>query len=248
MVTIGHDSEFGLSYDGIHAVSALKALKHHELPEGRYFPDNMNAEIAINPVQTLKDFHKYTDTLLGDIRNQGFQLLMKPVIEYSSADLDADAMISGCNPDFCAYQAGEANKAPNFYEMDGTRSCGAHVHVGDSSIDSGRISRWMDIYLGLPLLLREEVNTRRQMYGSAGCFRPKPYGTEYRTLSNVWLDDVSLREFVWEGTHKAIEASKKGDIDLVEQWQDIPQAINTHDINLARRTIDRLYLFGVTHV
>ena len=245
---LGHDSEFGLSKGGV-IHSALSSLDSGEVPEGRWFPDNLNAEIAISPVNTLKEWHHNTVVLLDKVRSQGFDLVMRPVIKYNDRDLShPQALISGCNPDYNAYAGGVENEPPSFKTMDGIRSCGAHVHVGEESIDPGRMSRWMDIYLGLPLLLKEERNTRRQLYGAAGCYRPKPYGTEYRTLSNVWLDSQTLREFVWEGTHRALEAARKGDIDQVEQWQDVVDSINNHDTVLAQQTIDRLYAWGVTSV
>jgi len=243
---LGHDSEFGLSLGG-RVVSALDVLKPFEIKEGRGFPDNMNAEIAINPVSSLKEWHHNTEALLSYIRDQGFDLVMKPVIKYPNEALKhPDAYISGCNPDFSAYTMNE-NVAPNFAKMDSTRSCGAHVHVSSDGLDPFNFTRWMDSYAALPLLIKEEVNDRRKMYGGAGCLRVKDYGAEYRTLSNVWINDEETREFVWEAAHKAVEMSKKQQSYVVDDWPDIPTAIDTHDINLARRIIDRMYIFGVSY-
>jgi len=245
-LTVGHDSEGGLLLNGV-ITSALGNLFPFETPDGRGFPDNMNFEIAINPVTTLKDFHSKTEGLLQGIRDRGFELLLEPTIKYPDEALKhPEAYISGCNPDYSAYTQLE-NKAPDFLKMDATRSCGAHVHVGDDQLDPYNFAKWMDAFVALPLLLKEKYNTRRSLYGGAGCLRVKPYGAEYRTLSNVWLASPELREFVWEGTHKAVEQSKKGEFtDVIPNWVDIPKSIDTHDIKTAKEAIDRLYIFGIT--
>lgn len=243
-VTIGHDSEFGLIRNGV-ITSALSNLYPFESPDGRGFPDNMNAEIAINPVTTLKDFHSKTEGLLSIVKGQGFDLLMDPTIKYPDEALQHPlAYISGCNPDLSAYSQLE-NEAPDFTKMDATRSCGAHIHVGDEGVDPYRLAQWMDAYVALPLLLKEKPSTRRSLYGGAGCLRIKPYGMEYRTLSNVWLDSEELRAFVWENTHKAVEAARAKPFDTVDDWWNVPEAIDTHNLKLATDMINHLEPIGV---
>jgi hypothetical protein len=243
-MTMGHDGEGGLSLNG-QFVSALDGMLAFETKDGRAFPDNMNWEIAINPVTTLKEWHSKTENLLNGIRGQGYDLVFDPVIKYpDEALLNPDAYISGCNPDESAYTM-DINTAPDFKVMDATRSCGDHVHVGVDGLDPYSFSRWMDLYVGIPLLFKEKPSNRREMYGKAGCLRVKDYGAEYRTLSNVWTGDKALREFVWEGTHKAVEASLKHDLFSIEDWHEIPTAIDTGDLALAQRVLDRLYILGV---
>ena len=248
-ITIGHDSEFGLVKGG-EIISALNVFNDmvFEDENGRYFADNMNVEIAINPVTTLKDFHGKTEGLLGHVRGLGYEPLMQPVIKYDDKYLSHPlAKISGCNPDFNAYSEGE-NNAPDFTTMDGTRSCGAHIHAQLDGANPFWFARWMDMLVALPLLQYEEKSDRRSLYGGAGCLRVKPYGGEYRTLSNVWLGDKARREFVWAMTHKAVALTHTTDPSTVDEWVDVPTAIDTHDVELAQRCIDRLYLYGVTQV
>ncbi len=243
--TFGHDSEFGIK-QGSMILSALDVYDDnvYEDEKGRYFADNMNVEIAINPVTTLKDWHGHTEHLLGKVRDQGYDLVMEPVIVYPDEALKhPTARISGCNPDYSPYFL-RNNLAPDFADMDGTRSCGAHVHAELRGEMVNWWARWMDIHVTLGLLAREKKSSRRSLYGQAGCLREKPYGGEYRALSNVWLDDPALREYVWEGSHKAIESAKI-DPNTIDNWDEIPTAIDTHDIELAQRCLDRLYVYGV---
>jgi hypothetical protein len=247
---IGHDSEFPL-LKGTSIVSALDALgeRVYEDPAGRYFADNMNCEIAINPVKTEKKFHEYTTHLLNKVKEEGYSVAMVPVVKYPSAALQHPlAYISGCNPDLSAYTE-EENEAPDFTQMDSSRSCGAHVHVehGDE-LSSYNLAKWMDAFLALPLLFREIPSKRRSMYGGAGCIRVKPYGTEYRTLSNNWLNDEKLRSFVWENTHKAVAVAKKKRIEDFDPEFIIPQAIDRHDLDLAARALDMMYVHGVSKI
>ena len=245
--TIGHDSEFGLAQKGI-IRSALDVFGNdvYEDEDGRYFADNLNTEIAINPCSTLKDFHSKTEGLLGKVRDRGFDLVMEPTIKYPKSCLKHPlAFESGCNPDISAYTE-DINRPPVFSEMDGIRSCGAHIHTGDLESDPINQSKWMDALITLPLLFKEKPSSRRSMYGGAGCLRYKPYGMEYRVLSNVWLDSHELREFVWERTHKALELSKSTSFHDIEDWHEVPTAIDNHDLSLASKLIDRLYMYGVT--
>ena len=249
-LTIGHDSEFGLEMEGA-PVSALNHLEREDYPEGSLFPDNLNAEIAITPVETLKDFHSKTESLLNRVRDKGFGLIMEPVIVYAADQLfHPEAFVSGCNPDFNAYTQLQ-NESPDFTRQGtqhGLRSCGAHIHAGQVGLDPWSFSKWMDLLVAIPLLALEKLSIRRSMYGEAGCLRVKDYGVEYRTLSNVWLDDKGLREFVWEGTHKAVEHAAMSDFYSIEKWHEIPQAIDDHNLELAEDIIDRCYIWGIADV
>jgi len=62
----------------------------------------------------------------------------------------------------------------------------------------------LDCYLGLPSVVWDRDAKRRQMYGAAGAFRPKPYGVEYRVLSNAWLLNEKRMRFVFNQTVKAV--------------------------------------------
>ena len=248
-LTLGHDSEFGLEQDG-QILSALDYLVKGEVESGSWFPDNLNAEIAITPVQTLSEFHNKTEILLDSVRSQGFDLVMKPVITYSDDALkNRGAFKSGCEPDYNAYSE-QINQAPNFRMLDSAiRSCGAHIHVGAENLDVNNWARWMDVLVALPLLEVEEKSVRRDLYGQGGAVRYKDYGGEYRTLSNVWLDSRAYREFVWEGTHKAVELSRRMNTMDIPDWQHVPMSIADHDLSLAKQTIDRIYLLtGVSNV
>lgn len=246
-ITRGSDCEFGLM-DGGHLVSALEVYGDtvETYPEGRVFADNMNVEIAIDPVTDLATFHRYTEALLQTIKDKGFELHPGPVLNYPDVYLDDPAaLISGCMPDFCAY-TGEENVAPDFASLGtSTRTLGAHVHASLGGARPDWYARWMDILVALPLLSHEDPSERRSMYGGPGCYREKPYGGEYRTLSSFWVQDEDLRTFIWNATNKAVALSATTDPSTVAEWWEIPQAIAAHDLALAERCFDRLYIYGL---
>lgn len=246
-ITRGHDSEFGLLKDGV-LISALDVydMNVEEYPEGRVFADNMNVELAINPVTTLSEFHSHTEALLSRIKDRGFDLHPGPMLEYPASALDHPmARVAGCMPDMSAYTL-EQNEPPDFETLDAAvRTTGAHMHAQLDGARPDWYARWMDALVTLPLLIREEPSDRRTMYGAPGCYRPKDYGGEYRTLSSFWVQDPELREYVWTATHKAVELSHTTDPDEVDQWWDIPTAIARHDLTLARSCYDRLYIYGL---
>lgn len=118
-----------------------------------------------------------------------------------------------------------------------------HIHVGydDNNIETSlNIIKAMDLFLGVPSIVLDDDTDRRKMYGKAGCFRIKPYGVEYRTLSNFWIASEELTNWVFEQTLKAIDFVNSGfdfDDDLSKNIQD---CINNQDIELSKKIIEDL--------
>jgi hypothetical protein len=132
------------------------------------------------------------------------KIVLKPAARVRKAIIDqADpqARIFGCAPDFNAY-----TRSVNTPPMDASRHlyryAGGHVHIGTSSygkLDSAAMKdpenhlafvKAFDLIVSLPLLALDNApgsKLRRTKYGKAGCFRPTPYGLEYRTPSCWWL-------------------------------------------------------------
>jgi hypothetical protein len=94
----------------------------------------------------------------------------------------------------------------------------------------------MDFYLGLPSLAYDSDQERREMYGKAGCCRYKPYGTEYRTLSNAWLKSEALMRWVYRNTVKGMNELMAGN-NLADKYGDIQEIINTGDKKAANKII-----------
>ena len=136
------------------------------------------------------------------------QIILKPSVRVSKkviAEADPEARRFGCMPDFNAYTL-----TTNTGEIDATkhpyRYAGGHIHLGVSSAyvnktssegkiaktEEGhiRIIKLLDLIVGIPCVLLDnsrEAVRRRSSYGKAGCFRPTPYGIEYRTPSCWWI-------------------------------------------------------------
>lgn len=141
-------------------------------------------------------------------KNLFHQIILKPSVKVARSvimNADPEARRFGCEPDFNAYtlttNTGEIDATNHLY-----RYAGGHIHLGVSSQyikkNSGegkiakteeghlRIIRLLDLILGIPCVLlddSEEAKRRRAQYGKAGCFRPTPYGIEYRTPSCWWI-------------------------------------------------------------
>ena len=95
-----------------------------------------------------------------------------------------------------------------------------------------------DIFVGLPAVLLDQQGTERKqrLYGKAGACRLKPYGIEYRTLSNFWYQSDDLIRWAFNSMTTAIE--KRFDVgDYLtdeETEQRLQRIINTGDVKGAK--------------
>jgi len=210
----------------------------HKVDCGAVQVDGMALEFNIDPAETVDEFFRNINTVRDRLQRMvsGYELVADPVAEFEESVLSAqppEALELGCEPDFCAW-TGQENPRPdgkvNF------RSGAGHIHIGwcdgadvrskNHMEDCLSVVKQMDYYLGIHSLQWDTDNRRRSLYGKAGAFRPKPYGVEYRTLSNAWLRDPKLIRWVYLAATKGVN--------------DLSSGLNMANIHgdLARKIID----------
>ena len=161
------------------------------------------------------------------------------------------ARIFGCSADFGAYEQGQPLPTPNPDDLvDGDaawRFSGGHVHLGyDSEVPDFVVASFADIYLGLPSVALDKQGIRRTLYGSAGRFRPTPWGIEYRTLSNYWIWDGGLRTTIGNNAFMLLRLVESKDKSALQRlyaeipWTDVRAAINEEDFTKAADLITYL--------
>ena len=187
--------------------------------------DGMALEFNINPAKNSDEFVFNINKVQEELRKlvpSKFYISPRIVTHFSKDYLDTqppEAKELGCDPDYCAYTGEE--KTPDEPEDLNFRCASGHIHIGWRPkkdyvepfdplhfSECRAITKELDIALGLPSILVEPQASgkkRRTLYGQAGSFRPKPYGLEYRVLSNFWLKDERYMRWVFENTQRVIE-------------------------------------------
>ncbi len=225
MFSFGSDPEFMLVRDGQYR-SAIGVIQGsienpiHIRGHGFYY-DNVLAEAAVRPSitkeQTVANFRECFQ-LYAEMAAP-YKLVPQSAQNYAPSELThSDAKKVNCAPEFCPYEMEQA-KSPVDEILYGTlRTCGGHVHLGSEHLIEGHygiLSMYMmDLFLGIPSLWLDKDPTsaiRRSMYGAAGRYRVKPYGMEYRSLSNFWLQSPRLVEFVYDISEFVVEYVASGE-------------------------------------
>lgn len=186
--------------------------------------DNVLAEFCIPPAKTKAEFYNNIRKSIGYINRfipHDLCTVALPAANLDEKYLQTDqAKIFGCEPDFNAYTGYQNNKP--FCEDITLRSAGGHLHfsyenpmpfdsknyVGDEQ--RCNIIKAFDLHIGVPSILLEPDNKRKELYGKAGAFRPKSYGVEYRTISNFYLAHKKLTLWVYDAMQNAIKWLNEG--------------------------------------
>ena len=221
---IGADPEFFVKRAGrlVSAYGLIPGNKEnpHKVPKGAVQVDGMALEFNIDPAETYFEFEDHMSKVLTSITKMvpGYEIFIEPVADFGLDYIEAqpkEAKELGCSPDFNAYTK-QANPRPNADTP--FRTASGHVHIGwtDAPVDINdeghleacrALTKSLDVWLGIPSLIWDQDDRRRTLYGAAGAFRPKPYGMEYRVLSNKWIADPLLRKTVYHNTLEAIKCT-----------------------------------------
>jgi hypothetical protein len=184
--------------------------------------DGMAAEFNIDPVVTFADFNRRIEEALATLRAflpTGHDLAIVPAVVFSEEAFNSapdEAKALGCDPDFDAW-SGDVFPPPGMMENPFMRCAGGHLHIGWKGLgedfdlgDSQHIlncrdmAKQLDWHIGAYSVRIDNDPTRRRLYGKAGAYRPKPYGVEYRTLSNFWITSRDRRLQIWNRMQEAI--------------------------------------------
>lgn len=211
--------------------------------------DNILAEWCIPPTRNPEDFHQsilhcveWTESVLPE--NHKVVFITSFHVEQDQLE-DVQAKEFGCEPDHNAWAMGEPNTKPN--TNTNLRTAGGHIHIGyDNSTEemNMEIIRTLDLFLAVPALYLDEDTHRRSLYGKAGSFRHKPYGVEYRSLSNFWVKDQSLINWVFEQIDVAIDFINCGGIIADTDKISIQLAVDNND-QLEAATLIREYSMSI---
>lgn len=205
--------------------------------------DNVALEYGIPPAASSAEFVEYITSVMVKSRDWlpaelDFSKLSCTVFEDDQLEHPL-ARVFGCEPDYCAYTK-RTNPKPRPTHR-GMRSAGGHIHV-ETTQDYLDVVKAMDLFLAVPSVLMDEGKERKQLYGKAGAFRPKPYGVEYRTLSNFWIFSPVLIDWVWRNTERALSL---GTLDE-EKQQQVQMCINQDDQQLATSLVSEFNLEVLT--
>lgn len=174
--------------------------------------DNVAVEFNIAPSKDLDVFraqiHEALRLIEEEARHMKLRLHIVPSARFPAPELDhPKARRFGCDPDFNVWFMRE-NPPPRSKDKS-LRSSGGHVHI---AYDKDRIGlgRACDLFAGVVSVLFDDDKGRRQLYGRAGAIREKPYGIEYRTLSNFWIKSPELTDMVFSQIVQAVEFVDSG--------------------------------------
>ena len=195
-----------------------------KVPNGAIQVDGTALEFNIDPANSVQEFVANIKSVRKTLESYvpGFNVVAEPVANYDKVywltQVPPEAQTLGCDPDFNGWTM-DQNPSPNPGSKP-FRTASGHIHIGwttDQDVFDKehyllccKMARQMDYYLGIQSLLWDKDGTRRSLYGKAGAFRPKPYGVEYRVLSNRWLDSDALMAWVYNSVQVGMEAAFNG--------------------------------------
>jgi hypothetical protein len=220
----------------------------HIVEYGAVQVDGMALEFNIDPALDEDEFARNIHYVMKQMKGMiEHELFISPVANFGYEVIKAqppEAVELGCDPDYNAWIM-DVNSPPN---VDAPfRTASGHVHIGwegahdirsmQNFHEAGAAARQLDFYLGLPSLFIDKDTTRRELYGKAGAFRNKPYGVEYRVLSNFWLLETSLQTWVFRTAKRAIIDLFENNVSLPDIEGSIEDVINNSDLDSAMALI-----------
>lgn len=207
-----HHKEKGFVNPSYYGFPGTKDAPYRIFGAGAIQIDGMAIEFNIYPTLYASDFNYHIARVLRSLhaikrRNKDHSLLkfvMEPVAEFDPEyfktvpDLNKEL---GCLPDYDMY--GKIKKIPDFAADNPFRTAAGHIHIGYDQhlpVDEGTNNFKDAMYVaqefhksGIFAPKTEAEKKRLSLYGGDGAFRPKPYGVELRSPSNLWIKTKESR-------------------------------------------------------
>lgn len=224
-ITLGADPEIFVKKDNriisAHGIVEGTKTKPSPLYKGAIQIDGVALEYNITPANNKSEFTAYNLIVLKQVKeivkkhDNGLSIAILPTVhftqEYFDKEIPEENKVLGCEPDYNAY-TGEINETPRTNKP--MRTGAGHLHIGwedpspvhsqEHFMDCIAVTKQLDHSIGFLSHLWDRDSERQELYGKMGTFRPKPYGVEYRPLSNRWLAYPNLWPWMYDTANKAV--------------------------------------------
>ncbi len=177
--------------------------------------DCVVAEATIPPAKSPEEFYDNISFIRSaiDFRLRKLDTPLLTMSTVSTHDFDRKQLVElgkqantfGCEPDHDAYTGGKMRRLPAPPATE--RYAGGHIHLGGNfqcpDFVAALFCDWIfGLYHRFDWSGFGDITGRTKVYGRPGLFRPKPYGIEYRTLTNGWTSDEYGIQDVFYWGHK----------------------------------------------
>lgn len=253
-ILIGADPEIFVRNSNNELISAYGLIpgtkkEPHKVKAGAVQVDGMALEFNIDPASSRKEFKDNINAVMGQLQHMigDNKFDISPTAHFGAEMIAAqpqEARDLGCEPDYDAY-TGLPNPKPN---VDAPfRTASGHIHIGWTNgmnvndpdhIEACRmLTKQLDVMLAPLSRMWDDDTQRRELYGKLGAFRPKPFGVEYRVLSNAWLRHKETIDLVYDVAVKATNSLLSGK-RWYENVRDPERAMNAEDPTTAYLATD----------
>lgn len=207
---------------------------------------------AENVEQWLSNVNHALMLIIDEMKQKKLVLSYSPSVVFSEDQLKTrQAQEMGCDPDYSAWTLLE-NPGQSPRSLKNIRTAGGHIHVSfrykgklPERVQFMNLIRMMDLTLGVPSVILDDDDRRRNFYGIAGAHRIKHEDrVEYRTLSNFWLRNDTLKRWVYNNTAFAVrKLNMLGSFVGEQLWgdymqEDIINCLANSDRKLAEKIVD----------
>lgn len=191
-----------------------------ELEKGAVQVDGTALEFNIHPAATAEEFESNIATVIVQLNemiqrvDKDMRLVFRPIANFEKTDWDMfseDSKVLGCDPDY--NYVGNVNPNPSEKLANvPLRTAAGHIHIGwEENVPKGDPAHFADCLLvakefynkGVYNPQSQDEARRLQYYGGQGAWRPKSYGVELRSPSNVWVGTPQGRIDMFNKTRKA---------------------------------------------
>lgn len=220
-----HDKNKGILISAHELVPGTKE-EPHPLENGAVQVDGVAIEFNTKPAYTAIEFAQYTTDVMKQIRAMvpdHIEFVVKPAVIFDKFVFDKlpdKPKELGCSPDYNVWSK-TVNPPPAAPRgLESMRTGSGHVHIGWTSgknvddpshkFDCDIVGRAVDMVVGAFLKYIDRDTLRQKLYGKAGTIRVKPYGIEWRTPSNEWLNHPELYQWLFDAVHKTVTAVISG--------------------------------------
>jgi hypothetical protein len=222
--TFGTDPELFLTLGNkfISAHGLFPGTKHepYKVEKGAVQVDGLALEFNIDPASTAEEFSNNIETVLTQMKemvsnvDKDMKINFVPYAEFEPKyfeSVDGSAKVLGCDPDFNIH--GFVNNAPDISDKP-FRTAAGHIHIGwTNGEDVGSPNHFADCMHVANFFEKRKKNSfyeartplekkRVGIYGGNGSFRPKTYGVELRSPSNIWVEYSQSRIDMFNYTAK----------------------------------------------